>query len=173
MCQEGNSKPVFKNQGAFSTHSAQNRSKPCTSSCCNLQVLNLLTFLGVEARRTEQHAGAHLGVVVEVPLAGRALARAPPNAAFTAFVAPPAPPGAVVTKEPGGAGAHAHPGEGTGIWCQQRAPLPFRHPPLSPSCSVWGVPQPWQPLLLSFVIYSVLEVTALIQSQGFSCPSCK
>lgn len=90
-----------------------------------LAMINILTFLSVEPGRTEQHAGAHLGVVVEVPLAGRALAGSPPDAALAALVAPPAPPGAVVTKEPSGARAHTHPGEGTsgtGLWCQHWSP---------------------------------------------------
>lgn len=79
-----------------------------------------LTFLGVEAGRAEGQAGAHLGVVVEAPLARRALAGAPAHAALTALVAPPAPPRCLVAEKPRGARADTHPG-GEERHCELRA----------------------------------------------------
>ena len=76
-------------------------------------MINILTFLGVKPGRTQHHAGAHLLVMVEAPLARRALGGSPPDAALAALVAPAAPPGTFVAEKPRGAGAHAHPGEGT------------------------------------------------------------
>lgn len=79
-----------------------------------------LTFLGVEAGRAEGQAGAHLGVVVEAPLARRALAGAPAHAALAALVAPPAPPRCLVAEKPRGARADTHPG-GEERHCELRA----------------------------------------------------
>lgn len=75
-------------------------------------MINILTFLGVKPGRTQHHAGAHLLVMVEAPLARRALGRSPPHTALAALVAPAAPPGTFVTEKPHGARAHAHSGKG-------------------------------------------------------------
>lgn len=76
-------------------------------------MINILTFLGVKPGRTQHHTGAHLLVMVEAPLARRALGWSPPHTALTALVATAAPPGTFVTKKPHGARAHTHPEKGT------------------------------------------------------------
>lgn len=94
--------------------------------------------------------------MVEAPLARRALGRSPPDATLAALVAPAAPPGTFVTEKPGGARAHAHPGEGTeSVGALVTAPrdLPAAwHLPLSPHPQRLGYPPAlvviWAHLLL-------------------------